>query len=151
MDLSAEQCIAFVAAEMGALYDVPPLNAAALTHRLVQAYGQLSGNLCAGAPLDFLGYALSTATAYNSPEALAEALATDVFLHPSFDTSRAQWNASLQRLDAERQAMGSGVFTCRRCGSRAVTVTTVQVRSADEGMTEVRTCRDCGNVSRINA
>lgn len=149
MNLTIDQCVAFVADEMAALYGVP--SSADLTHRLVQAYGQQSGRLCAGAPTDFLGYALSTATAYDTAEALTQGLATDIFLHPSFDTSRAQWNASLQRLAKERQATGSGVFTCRRCGSRAVTVTTVQVRSADEGMTEVRTCRDCGNVSRINA
>lgn len=40
---------------------------------------------------------------------------------------------------------------CRRCGSARLLVTTRQLRRADEGMTEIRRCKDCGHISKVNS
>ena len=40
---------------------------------------------------------------------------------------------------------------CRKCGSNRLEVRTKQLRRADEGATELRTCHDCGHTSRVNS
>jgi DNA-directed RNA polymerase subunit M/transcription elongation factor TFIIS len=40
---------------------------------------------------------------------------------------------------------------CRRCGSSRLFVTTRQLRRADEGMTEIRLCKNCGHVTKVNS
>lgn len=40
---------------------------------------------------------------------------------------------------------------CRKCGSKRLVVRTKQLRRADEGATELRTCHDCGHTSRVNS
>ena len=41
--------------------------------------------------------------------------------------------------------------SCRKCGSKNVIVYNKQLRSADEGMTEIRVCQECGDETRRNA
>jgi DNA-directed RNA polymerase subunit M/transcription elongation factor TFIIS len=56
--------------------------------------------------------------------------------------------------DANGATDGSGVSvfgTCRRCGSSRLLVTTRQLRRADEGMTEIRQCKACGHVTKVNS
>lgn len=53
--------------------------------------------------------------------------------------------------DDEAHTHASVFGNCRRCGSARLTVRTRQLRRADEGATELRTCRDCGHVTRINS
>jgi DNA-directed RNA polymerase subunit N (RpoN/RPB10) len=82
-----------------------------------------------------------------------------------------QWNDYCQQVersirgDDEEPATEVSVFgVCRRCGSRRLLVTTRQLRRADEGMsrgimrfmmllrmTELRQCRECGHVTKINS
>lgn len=40
---------------------------------------------------------------------------------------------------------------CRKCKSTRVFVTTKQLRRADEGATEIRSCQDCGYTTRLNS
>lgn len=54
--------------------------------------------------------------------------------------------------EASAATQRAGIFgRCRRCGSKRLLVTTKQLRRADEGMTELRQCQDCGHVSRSNS
>jgi DNA-directed RNA polymerase subunit M/transcription elongation factor TFIIS len=66
-----------------------------------------------------------------------------------------QYSAYVERQvrgdDDEANAQASVFGNCRRCGSARVTVRTRQLRRADEGATELRTCRDCGHVTRVNS
>jgi DNA-directed RNA polymerase subunit M/transcription elongation factor TFIIS len=57
----------------------------------------------------------------------------------------------VQGTDNEEVIQTSVFGTCRKCGSSRLTVRTKQLRRADEGATELRTCRDCGYTSRINS
>ena len=65
------------------------------------------------------------------------------------------WREYCVRLDARLRGDTEGTEgafgMCRRCGSRRLLVRTQQLRRADEGMTEIRTCLDCGAVSRTNS
>jgi len=40
---------------------------------------------------------------------------------------------------------------CRKCQSTRVFVTTKQLRRADEGATEIRSCQECGYTTRLNS
>ena len=54
--------------------------------------------------------------------------------------------------DDEAQRLRTAIFGgCRRCGSERLQVTTRQLRRADEGATELHTCRQCGYTRRINS
>ena len=68
---------------------------------------------------------------------------------------RTRWDAYCAAVaaDLERQGAAAGtVFgSCRRCGSTRLSVVNRQTRRADEGMTEIRTCQDCGHATRVNA
>lgn len=46
--------------------------------------------------------------------------------------------------------IANGLVTCPKCKSRNTSYTMVQTRSADEGMTTVCTCFNCGNNWRYN-
>jgi DNA-directed RNA polymerase subunit M/transcription elongation factor TFIIS len=49
--------------------------------------------------------------------------------------------------DTQNTVFGS----CRKCGSKRLEVRTKQLRRADEGATELRTCHNCGHTSRVNS
>ena len=69
-----------------------------------------------------------------------------------FGEVSADWDAIVQNtIDESNYDNEDVTFACLRCNSTQVTVTTAQVRSADEGMTEFRNCRNCGFVGRINS
>jgi DNA-directed RNA polymerase subunit M/transcription elongation factor TFIIS len=151
MNLSGAQCVEFIVQQIALTFSVTRDVALRDTMGLIGTYGAQNAS---GSPAEFLGYALSIVSSQPCHKSFVDTVVTnaDIFKHPSFNRSEAKWNASLDRLAEEHRLLtGNGVFRCRRCGSGAVTVTTVQVRSADEGMTELRTCRECGKVTRINA
>jgi hypothetical protein len=56
-----------------------------------------------------------------------------------------------EQVSALSELMTNSVYTCRKCGSKRVKVTTRQTRSADEGMTEFICCVDCGFVRKTNS
>ena len=155
MNLTSKQCVEFVVHEIIMTFAVTADTALQDTVHLIGAYdAAYNGSAGPLAAPDFLGYSMSIISSQPCHTSFLEAIENkiDIFKHASFDESQAQWDASLDRLAEEHRLLtGNGVFACRRCGSKAVTVKTVQVRSADEGMTEMRTCRDCGKVTRINA
>lgn len=84
---------------------------------------------------------------------------TDGALLPGpFAVHRKQWQQYCQQVersirgDGEDSDIQASVFgACRRCGSRRLLVTTRQLRRADEGMTELRQCRTCGHVTKVNS
>ena len=57
----------------------------------------------------------------------------------------------IQGKDVEEVIQTSVFGNCRKCGSARLTVRTKQLRRADEGATELRTCRDCGYTTRVNS
>ena len=78
------------------------------------------------------------------------------FLRYSLYTGAVEWDQYCTSL--EEQIRGTGgdqppsIFgVCRRCGSSRLLVTTRQLRRADEGMTEIRICKNCGHVTKINS
>ena len=74
---------------------------------------------------------------------------------PPLAASLRRWEQYTERVRAEAEdepATRQRAFgACVRCGSHRLLVTTRQLRRADEGATELRSCRDCGHTSRINS
>ena len=144
------QCVDFLATEVSDTYSVSLEEAAKCVGVILQGYlSQNEINQGRGG-LDFLSYGISIISAYANHEAFLK-FAGNAFHHSSFQEIEKKWNAAVARLAEEHNSSGNCVFKCRRCRSSRVTVTTMQVRSADEGMTEFRSCKDCGHVGRINA
>ena len=90
--------------------------------------------------------------------AYLEAHSGRVCLEDLFSASWRRWETFCDQaerrergLDVEAGRHMSVFGTCRRCGSTRLLVTTQQLRRGDEGMTELRHCRDCGHMSRINS
>lgn len=77
----------------------------------------------------------------------------DIWLNDAiFGETRVEWDAVVQNsIDEANYDSKDVTFACMRCNSTQVTVTTAQIRAADEGMTEFRNCRNCGFMSRINS
>lgn len=72
--------------------------------------------------------------------------------HPSFSEMREAEDLDIAATEAaifcERI---SKIYNCRRCQSDRIAVRSKQLRSADEGATEIRTCLSCGAVSTVNS
>ena len=51
-------------------------------------------------------------------------------------------------LSEDRVAVSKGLDKCRACGSYDIVYKQIQTRSADEGMTLISRCRDCGKTWR---
>ena len=50
--------------------------------------------------------------------------------------------------DVQDEEHVEGLDKCRKCGSRDIVYKQLQLRSADEGMTLISRCRQCGNTWR---
>lgn len=92
---------------------------------------------------------------FNTLQQTKDALCSgslEIWSSPVFTNASVKWDALTQHtIDKSTYDTQDATFACMRCKSTRVTVTTAQVRSADEGMTEFRNCRNCGFISRINA
>lgn len=64
---------------------------------------------------------------------------------PIFEERRKKEEALLQ---AKSRQTKDTLIKCRKCGSKNIYVQTQQLRSADEGMTNIITCQDCGHVKK---
>lgn len=153
--MDSKACVRFVASEVSQAYGVTTEEAMTHTRDLVRMYMSQASYQAVPAP-DFLCFALSVVSCHPGLQTLRAALDAagpySVFDdHEAFEESRSKWDVALERLADDHNATGNRIFRCRRCRGSRVTVTTVQIRSADEGMTEFRTCKDCGHVGRINA
>lgn len=55
------------------------------------------------------------------------------------------------RPEKEAQFVTTVHGVCRKCKSSRLTILNKQLRSADEGMTEIVHCQDCGYTRRTNS
>ena len=133
--LPAAECSSLVADFPALLASSPAAVALVVTH-FASNYGALHAHLAAHGGL------LCTQAVFARSEQRWELYCADV--------ERRQ--RGMDADDAAALRHQAAVFgTCRRCGSARLLVTTQQLRRADEGSTEIRLCRDCGHVSRINS
>ena len=104
---------------------------------------------------DILEFSFLWFSQFTSLQDLRQAIqksSLDIWSNEVFKDVSMHWNTLVQHtMDQSRYDSKDVTFACVRCNSTRVTVTTAQIRSADEGMTEFRNCRDCGFVSRINS
>ena len=61
-----------------------------------------------------------------------------IFEHPAFDSSKRQ-------LQKPQKTFENSLYTCFKCVSNKVFFIAKQVKSADEGASVFKECRDCHN------
>ena len=67
-----------------------------------------------------------------------------IFEHPVLDSAREKMKRVIRQLEKPQEALENS-YTCFKCGSNKIFSIAKQVRSADEGMTVFKECRDCHN------
>lgn len=78
-----------------------------------------------------------------SPQELAPSV-----WEPIYEEQRRKEAALLAAKEIAALKNKDSVIKCRKCHSHNIHVDTQQLRSADEGMTNILTCRDCGAVKK---
>ena len=66
-----------------------------------------------------------------------------IFEHPVFDSARGKMKNFIRQLEKSRETFEISLYTCLKCGSNNVFSIAKQVRSADEGTSVFKECRDC--------
>ena len=68
-----------------------------------------------------------------------------IFKHAVFDSATEKMKRSVRQLEKLQETLENSLYTCFKCGINNVFSVGKQVRSADEGTSVFKECRDCHN------
>ena len=68
-----------------------------------------------------------------------------IFEYPVFNSAREKMKCFIRQLEKSQETFENSLYICFKCGSNNVFSIAKQVRSADEGTSAFKECRDCHN------